>query len=146
MEDVDGMMNRLRLSAAEKKGIKIGGSGGKKGVSAAPMAFGKVLSDRLESGKRHALDEGPWMFGKDLVIMVEFEGEKTLEEVEFNFIPIWVRVFKLPFGLMNKETGEAIGQEIGEFMGMDKDEDGSALGKFLRVKVCSRRIAPGAEH
>ena len=40
------------------------------------------------AGKRKALDEGPWMFGKDLVVMVEFDGEKTLDEIEFTSIPI----------------------------------------------------------
>jgi hypothetical protein len=75
------------------------------------------------SKKRRAFDDGPWMFGKDLVVMVEYEGEKTLEEMEFAFIPIWVRIFKMPFGMMNKATGEAIGKEMGDFLSMDKDED-----------------------
>ena len=30
------------------------------------------------------------MFGKDLVIVADFDGDKTIDEVEFNFIPIWV--------------------------------------------------------
>jgi hypothetical protein len=66
------------------------------------------------SGKRRALDDGPSMFGKDLVVMVDYNAEKTLEELVFAFIPIWVRVSKMPFGMMNKATGEAIGREMGE--------------------------------
>jgi len=56
-------------------------------------------------GKRRALEEGPWMFGKDLVVMVDFDPTKTIDEVEFIYIPIWIRVLKLPFGMMNKATG-----------------------------------------
>jgi hypothetical protein len=42
------------------------------------------------SGKRRALEEGPWMFGKDLVVMVDFDESKALEELVLAFIPIWV--------------------------------------------------------
>jgi len=30
------------------------------------------------------------MFAKDLVVVADFDGDKTIDEVEFNFIPIWV--------------------------------------------------------
>jgi hypothetical protein len=87
------------------------------------------------SGKRRALEEGPWMFGKDLVVMVDFDESKALEELVLAFIPIWVRVSRLPFGMVNKVVGEAIGGEMGEFLEMDKGEDGSAVGRFLRIKI-----------
>jgi hypothetical protein len=86
-------------------------------------------------GKRRALEDGPWMFGKDLVVMADFDESKSLEELEFIYIPIWVRISKLPFGIMNKVVGEAIGGEMGEFMEMEKEEDGSAVGRFLRIKI-----------
>jgi hypothetical protein len=41
------------------------------------------------------------MFGKDLPVMVDFDEAKSIEEMEFKVIPIWVRVRKLPFGMMN---------------------------------------------
>ena len=75
------------------------------------------------------------MFGKDLVVMLEPNETKTIEEMEFNFIPIWVRVFKVPFGMMKRATGEAIGEELGSFIEMDVDEDDTAVGRYLRIKV-----------
>lgn len=39
-------------------------------------------------GKRRALEDGPWMFGKDLVVMADFDGNKTIDKVEFNSVPI----------------------------------------------------------
>jgi hypothetical protein len=87
------------------------------------------------AGKRRALEDGPWMFGKDLVVMADFDESKALDESEFIYIPIWVRISKLPFGMMNKAVGEAIGGEIGEFVEMEKEEDGSAVGRFLRIKI-----------
>lgn len=82
-----------------------------------------------------ALEDGPWMFGKDLVVMIDLDETKSNEEMEFTSIPIWVRVRKLPFGMMNKAVGEAIGSEIGSFISMDLDEDGTTLGRYLRIKV-----------
>ncbi|XP_039815069.1 uncharacterized protein LOC120677956 [Panicum virgatum] len=87
------------------------------------------------AGKKRALEDGPWMFGKDLVMVIDYDETKTKEEMDFSFIPIWVRVLKLPLGMMKKATGEAIGEEIGTFMTMDLDEDDTAVGRYLRIKV-----------
>jgi hypothetical protein len=88
-----------------------------------------------ESGKRKALDEGPWMFNKELLVMQEFDPSKSLEEYEFNLVPIWVRVFKIPLGSMDGLTGEMIGDEIGEFIEVEVGEDGLAVGEYLRIKI-----------
>jgi hypothetical protein len=87
------------------------------------------------AGKRRVLEDGPWMFGKDLVVMADFDESKSIEELKFIYIPVWVRVSKLPLGMMNKAVGEAIGGEMGEFVEMEKEEDVSAVGRFLRVKI-----------
>jgi hypothetical protein len=88
-----------------------------------------------ESGKRKALNEGPWTFNKELLVMQDFDPTKALEEYEFNSIPIWVRVFKLPLGAMERSTGEQIGDEIGEFIEVEVGDDGRAVGEFLRIHV-----------
>lgn len=52
-------------------------------------------------GKRKAMEDGPWMVGRelrDLVVAMEYDASKTLEEIEFISIPIWIRVLKLPLG------------------------------------------------
>lgn len=48
------------------------------------------------SGKRKAMEDRPWMFGKDLNILANFDGAKTFDEIAFTSILIWVRVSKLP--------------------------------------------------
>ncbi|KAL6614095.1 hypothetical protein ACP70R_036365 [Stipagrostis hirtigluma subsp. patula] len=172
MERVAGLMENMRLSETEKKGIKIGGAGsGSKSVKD-PQAVGKVLSEKpvraeaLElalgkvwcpikgveckdlgenrflftffqaSGKRRALDDGPWNFGgKDLVIMADFDGAKTIDEIEFHWIPMWVRITKMPLRFMTKAAREVIGAEIGEVLQVDAGENECAIGQFLRVKI-----------
>jgi len=75
------------------------------------------------------------MFGKDLVVLAEFEGAKTIDEITFTSILIWVRVSKLPLGLMNKAAGEEIGDMIGEVLKVDVDENDLAFGECLRIKI-----------
>jgi hypothetical protein len=86
-------------------------------------------------GRKKAVDSGPWMFDKDLIVLEDFDPSKTIDQYEFNTVPVWVRIYKLPLGMMKKETGEIFGERIGDFMEMDGVEDGMAFGKCLRVKV-----------
>jgi hypothetical protein len=87
------------------------------------------------SRKRRALDDGPWMISKELLVVVDFDGSKSLDEVDFSSIPIWVRIGRLLMGLMNKAVAETLGDEIRSFMEVDCENDDLAAGRFLRVKV-----------
>ncbi|KAK3136348.1 hypothetical protein QOZ80_5BG0432310 [Eleusine coracana subsp. coracana] len=75
------------------------------------------------------------MLGKDLAVVAEFEGTQTLDDIDFCSIPIWVRVLKLPLGMMDRYTAEIIGDTIGQFMVVDLDDNHSDVGCFLRVKI-----------
>jgi hypothetical protein len=33
------------------------------------------------AGKRRALEDGPWMFGKDFVVMADFDESKSIEDL-----------------------------------------------------------------
>ena len=37
--------------------------------------------------------------------------------------------------MLKERVGTKLGGEIGEFIEMEKEEDGMAIGQFLRVKV-----------
>lgn len=171
MDGVEGLMGKLKLTEAERGGVKIGGDGGLRTRALDLQAVGKVMVERLisletlertlgkvwcpikgvtckdlgenhflftfqqPSGKRRALEDGPCMISKDLVVMVDFDESKTLEEMDFNHIPIWVRVSNLPLGMLDKETGAILGEKIGKFRDVDVGDDGLAVGSVLRVKV-----------
>lgn len=85
--------------------------------------------------KRRALEDGPWMISKDLVVMTDFDEAKTLDEMDFNHVPIWVRVSNLPIGMLDEETGAILGEKIGVFKEVDVGDDGLAMGRVLRIKV-----------
>ncbi|KAE8813206.1 LRR receptor-like serine/threonine-protein kinase FLS2 [Hordeum vulgare] len=88
-----------------------------------------------ESGKRMALEGGSWEFGSDLLVFEDFIASKRPDEYNFDTIPIWVWIMRLPLGMMCKEAGEAIGSLIGEVEEVEARADGKAMGRFLRVKV-----------
>lgn len=80
--------------------------------------------------------EGPWEFCGDLLIVADFDGGKRLRDLEFHHISVWVRVFDLPLGMMNRVTGMAIGNKLGKALLVESDETGSAIGGTFE----SRRI------
>nr|XP_020171375.1 uncharacterized protein LOC109756956 [Aegilops tauschii subsp. strangulata] len=107
-----------------------------KGIECKDLGMNRFLFVfREEAGKRKALDGGPWMFNKKLLVIEDFNPSKTLEEYQFKFTPIWVRLYGIPMGSMCKETGEDIGKEIGEVIDVDVDDCGMAAGDYMRVKV-----------
>ncbi|XBI92430.1 hypothetical protein VPH35_029490 [Triticum aestivum] len=69
-----------------------------------------------ESGKRKAIEDGPWMFDKELVVVEDYVPSKRPEDYAHNNIPIWVRVYNLPLGMMNEEAAEDIGNTIGVYV------------------------------
>jgi hypothetical protein len=106
------------------------------GVECRALGENRFLFTFLQaSGKHRALEEGSWMLSNKLVVMADYDGTKIIDEISFTHITIWVRVTKMPLGMMNQWYGEAIGNQVGEFLEMEKEEDGSAVGQFLRIKV-----------
>jgi hypothetical protein len=170
MERVEGLLRNLKLSEAERRGVKLGVAGNPV-PDVEVKALGKVFSEKpasvdglkatlgkiwcplkglqikalgeniflfsfsQASGKRKALENGPWMHHNDLVVVEDFDPDKSRDDYQFDFIPVWIHVLKLPLGRMNRETGEAVGDAAGEFLEVDVGEDGMAVGEYLRVKV-----------
>lgn len=98
-----------------------------------------VISFALESDKRVALEEGPWHFFQELMILQQTKAMQTPSEVEFDEISLWVQCHNVPLECMDPEIIRRIGGRIGKVEEVDVGEGGSCLGKFARVRV-RRRI------
>lgn len=94
-----------------------------------------LITFNQASGKRKALEDGPWTISKDLLVMSEFDESKSLDEFDFSFIPIWIRVERLPLGMMNSATARLIGDDIGDFMEVEAEDGVLAAGRALRLKI-----------
>ena len=80
-------------------------------------------------------DGSPWNVGNKAVLVQPFDPNLRPSEVVFDKLAIWIRIYDLPFGLMNKQWGFELGNKVGPVMKVDVDEQGRAWGPFLRVKV-----------
>lgn len=78
---------------------------------------------RIQGPGRHWRPEGPWMVSHVLLVVTDFNGYKTLDEVEF--------------ASMSCSTAPAIGEEVGTFMEMEAEADSDEIlaGRFVRLKV-----------
>ncbi|KAE8789212.1 hypothetical protein D1007_36599 [Hordeum vulgare] len=94
-----------------------------------------LFTFRQASVWRRAIEDVPWWFLKELLVMEEFDRNKTVEEYEFNIIPTCIRVFGLPLGSMNRVMGELINKDFHQLVEVDDGHDGKAVGNFLRLKV-----------
>ena len=47
-----------------------------------------LISFNQASGKKRALEDGPWMISKELLVVTDFDETKSLDEVDFSIIPI----------------------------------------------------------
>lgn len=157
MVRVAGLMKNMRLSEVDSKGVKLRVSAKEKGKGAEPQAVEKILSEKpahpeavalvlgkawcpikgidckeladiflftfkQESGKGKALEDGPWISWRST------SRAGGLRKYEFKDVPIWVRVYRLPPGMMN-ESGEQIGEMLGQFVEMGMGLNGQAVGK-----------------
>ncbi|KAF8723248.1 hypothetical protein HU200_021763 [Digitaria exilis] len=157
----------MKLSAAERKGIRVQVTFLDQPNPSGPQAISKALAEKLVSeeglkqtlgriwclikgvhckdlgenhflftflqgaGKKRALEDGPWMFGKDFFVMVDYDETKTVQEMDFSFIPIWIWVSKLPLGMMNKTRGGHKNTETKKTLNRDepnRDEPNQNVG------------------
>lgn len=78
---------------------------------------------------------GPWSIMGSLMILRKWEAQKTLEEIDFSFIPFWVQIQGLPLGFLNARSGLKIAESLGKIIAVEDPEGRGKLQKFIRVRV-----------
>lgn len=81
------------------------------------------------------LSESPWMVGKYVVLLQDYDARLSASEIVFDRLELWVRVLNLPLGWMNRAKGSRALGLIGNVVKMDVDNDGKASRAFLRGRV-----------
>uniref|UniRef100_A0A803MZ26 DUF4283 domain-containing protein n=1 Tax=Chenopodium quinoa TaxID=63459 RepID=A0A803MZ26_CHEQI len=107
---------------------------------------GKIWTDRhinsnafmnttKNTDKHRVLDGQPWHFDRHAIILDEMEGSEKPLDVKSEELPMWVRVYNLPFkGRLNIANVESIGNKIGTFVKMDNNGM-SGIEKSIRLRV-----------
>jgi hypothetical protein len=81
------------------------------------------------------MNGSPWVVGRNVVLLKEFDPRVAPSDMVFDRLKLWVRIFGLPFALMNSERGGPLAGMIGEVEKVECDERGRAWGEYLRVRI-----------
>jgi hypothetical protein len=101
-----------------------------------------VVRFSSEGDWNHAAKNGPWHFDFHPLLLKEYDGSVCPSGMAFDKMDIWVRVLDLPLDMMNVAYGKLIGGWIGEYISADVDEDGTAWGEELRIRVAIKVDQP----
>ncbi|KAL6595040.1 hypothetical protein ACP70R_048143 [Stipagrostis hirtigluma subsp. patula] len=81
------------------------------------------------------LDGSPWNVGKKAVLIQQFDPNMRPSDVVFNRLAVWIRIYNLPFGLMNNKWGGELAKKVEAVEKVEVDAQERAWGPYLRAKV-----------
>jgi hypothetical protein len=67
--------------------------------------------------------------------MQQYDPNLRPSEIVFDKMAVWIRIYDLPFGLMNKRWGWKLAEKVGTVMKVEVDSQGRAWGAYFRAKV-----------
>ena len=89
----------------------------------------------LENQLRWVMDNGPWSFDDQLLVLRKWEKGTTARSVSFPVIPISFQVWGLPFDLINEEAGMDIRKGLGHVVEVDSKALASEQAGFLQIRI-----------
>ena len=123
--NLDALRKNMRMLWKPNKGVQI--SEVEEDLSLVEFGDGK--------DKKKVLDMCLWSYGKQLVLIHEFNSELSLKEIEIKWVPFWIQIFNLPLKCRMKEVGWAIGSKLDEVLEVDVSESRVQWGRCLHVQV-----------
>ncbi|XP_072147516.1 uncharacterized protein [Setaria viridis] len=89
-----------------------------------------LLEFKSECGLKYVLRGGPWKYRGDALIIVRYDGFTRPSDVVIESIPLLVRLYDIPIGMMTDSFVRVLGSKIGGVM-----EIGEEVRDFKRVRV-----------
>lgn len=86
---------------------------------------------------------GPWIFKQHALLLKEVDDKAQPSETILDSVPIWVRIYDVPWGKQNELWGRRYGNGLGTALEVDVPKDRKGKNEFLRVRVdlpYSRRL------
>lgn len=79
-----------------------------------------VFQFHHQKDKSRVMEGHPQHFDNHALLLGDIEGNTKPSDMELFELPMWVRVYNLPFkGRLNMANVEAIGKKLGQFLKMD---------------------------
>ena len=73
--------------------------------------------------KTKALQGGPWVFDKQLILLSDIQENMAPLEINFSHVSFWVRGYDIPFANVSKETTMALANNFGGMEEYPEDDD-----------------------
>ncbi|KAK1632825.1 hypothetical protein QYE76_007140 [Lolium multiflorum] len=97
--------------------------GNPKGMSVRSMGPNLFLAEfESEADKRRVINGSLWLMRKNAILLKEFDPRIQPPDVIFDRLLMWVRIYGLPFPLINSERGTPLPSNIGEVVQVEVDE------------------------
>ncbi|KAM0905530.1 hypothetical protein ACQ4PT_017330 [Festuca glaucescens] len=110
--------------------------GNPKGLDARSMGPNMFIAEfGSKADMQRVLNGSPWVLGKNVILLKEFDPLVKAEDVVFDRLLLWVRIHSLPYSLMNSDRGTALAEMIGDVDHLEVDEHGRAWGRYLRARI-----------
>ncbi|KAK1699605.1 hypothetical protein QYE76_016302 [Lolium multiflorum] len=78
---------------------------------------------------------GPWIFNQNALLVKKLDEAAQPSETVLDSVPIWMRIYDVPWGKHNKIWGMRYGDGLGEAMEVDVPSEEQDENEFLRVRV-----------
>ncbi|KAL4325907.1 hypothetical protein GQ457_11G024210 [Hibiscus cannabinus] len=88
-----------------------------------------------EEVRSDILKRGPWVFNDDWFAILPLNPLFSIDEYFFTKMVIWVRILRVPIGLMSESLGRSLGACIGSVVGIDTRIIDGNMGEFMRVRI-----------
>ncbi|CAI9100599.1 OLC1v1037728C1 [Oldenlandia corymbosa var. corymbosa] len=93
-----------------------------------------VFTSRVD--KKRVQQSSPWMVEHNhLLVLIDASDDLKISKLDFSCCSFWVQIHDLPLGLRTAGFAEKVGNNLGRFLSVDRDAEGSVIGRFLRIKV-----------
>ncbi|RYR06305.1 hypothetical protein Ahy_B06g086056 [Arachis hypogaea] len=95
-----------------------------------------ILNFKSQEEARRVYEGGPWRIEGHMLSLQWWSSNLSIEEVNYNQLPIWVQIHGLPYDKINIKNAEKIGAIVGRVISAeDPFVEGNMLRAFLRVRV-----------
>ncbi|KAL4302369.1 hypothetical protein GQ457_10G013020 [Hibiscus cannabinus] len=88
-----------------------------------------------EEVRSDILKRRPWVFNDDWFAILPLNPLFSIDEYFFTTMVIWVRILRVPIGLLSESLGRSLGACIGSVVGTDTRIIDGNMGEFMRVRV-----------